>query len=124
MLSVNLILQRNLQKVRQLNFKVPHKNFHLITLLIFSGSLTTVIVIIVSVLGLLLIIIVLCIFKQRRARRVGAANVIKTDENATYGDYSDPDPRMEVEDTNDYYSSDYEAGTGTSKTTDNNPYYE
>ena len=50
--------------------------------------------------------------------------MIKTDENATYGDYSDPDPRMEVEDTNDYYSSDYEAGTGRSRVTDNNPYYE
>ena len=48
----------------------------------------------------------------------------KTDENATYGDYFDPDQRMEVEDTNDYYSSDYEAGTGLSRATDNNPYYE
>ena len=35
----------------------------------------------------------------------------KTDENETYGDYYDPDQRMEVEDTNAYYSSDYEAGT-------------
>ena len=51
-----------------------------------------------------------------------AADVTKTDENATYGDYFDPDQRMEVEDTNDYYSSDYEAGT--SRTTDNNPHYE
>ena len=55
---------------------------------------------------------------------MGAAKVIKTDENATYGDYSDPDYRMEVEDNNDYYSSDYEAGTGTSRTTDNNSCYE
>ena len=46
------------------------------------------------------------------------------DENPTYGDYYDPNPRMEVEDTNAYYSSDYEAGTGMSRTTDNNPYYE
>ena len=52
------------------------------------------------------------------------ADVTDDDENPTYGDYFDPDPRMEVEDTNDYYSSDYEAGTGRSKTTDNNPYYE
>ena len=44
------------------------------------------------------------------------------DENPTYGHYSDPDPRMEIEDSNAYYSSDYEAGT--SRTTDNNPYYE
>ena len=44
------------------------------------------------------------------------------DENPTYGDYFVPDPRAEVEDTNANYSSDYEAGT--SRTTDNNPYYE
>ena len=76
---------------------------------------------------LLLLIVILfciCIFKQRSTRRMGAAKVIKTDENATYGDYSDPDYRMEVEDNNDYYSSDYEAWTGTSRTTDNNSYYE
>ena len=70
---------------------------------------------------LLFLVIVLCICKQKKARR-SAANVVKCDENATYGNYSDPDPRMEVEDNNAYYSSDYEAGT--SKTTDNNPYYE
>ena len=45
------------------------------------------------------------------------------DENPVYGDYFDPDPRMEVEDTNDYYSSDYEP-VGTSRATDNNPLYE
>ena len=70
---------------------------------------------------LLLIVIVLCIFKTQKARR-RAANVVKTDENPTYGDYSDPDPRMEVEDNNAYYSSDYEAGS--IRTTDNNPNYE
>ena len=84
----------------------------------------TGVIVTASILGplLLLIAIIVCIFKQRKTRN-RAANVIKTDENATYGDYSDPDPRMEVEDTNDYYSSDYEAGTGT-RTTDINPYYE
>ena len=46
------------------------------------------------------------------------------DENPTYGDYSDPDPRMEMEDSNNYYSSDYEAGKGRSRATDNNPYNE
>ena len=85
-----------------------------------TGAMITV-----SVLGvlLLLVIILLCIFKQLKARR-SAEDVTDTDENPTYGDYFDPDPRMEVEDGNAYYSSDYEAGTGTSKTTDNNPYYE
>ena len=82
-----------------------------------------VIVIVMASILFLLFAILFCILKQRKTRN-RAANVIKTDENATYGDYSDPDPRMEVEDTNDYYSSDYEAGTGTSRTTDNNPYYE
>ena len=53
-----------------------------------------------------------------------AAETTDDDENPVYGYNFDPDPRMEVEDTNDYYSSDYEAGTGTSRTTDNNPYYE
>ena len=81
----------------------------------------------VSILGfllLLLIIILLCIFKQRRTRK-RAARVTKPEENPMYGIYSDIDPRMEVEDTNAYYSSsDYEAGTGTSRTTDNNPDYE
>ena len=79
----------------------------------------------VSVLGLLLllVIILLCIFKQLKARR-SAEDVTDYDENPTYGIYFDPDPRMEVEDSNVYYSSDYEAGTGTSRTTDNNPYYE
>ena len=79
----------------------------------------------VSVLALLLLltILLLCIFKQRRAKR-RAADVRFEDDNPTYGDYFDPNPRVEVEDTNAYYSSDYEAGTGTSRTTDNNPYYE
>ena len=81
-------------------------------LMIFAGSPMTVspiqtgIVITVSVLILLLLLItiLLCIFKQRKTRR-RAAKVTKYDENPTYGDYSDPDARMEVEDTNDYYSS-------------------
>ena len=98
-----------------------------------SGNPTTVdqigVVATVSILALalgallLLLTILVFIFKQRMTRR-RAANVIKGDENETYGDYSDPDYRMEVEDTNVYYSSDYEAGTGTSRATDNNPYYE
>ena len=80
---------------------------------------------IVSVLGclLLLLISVLCIWRRQRARR-STGDVTDEDENPTYGDYFDPDPRAEVEDTNDYYSSDYEAGTGLSRATENNPYYE
>ena len=77
----------------------------------------------VLVLLLLLIIMLLCIFKQQRTK-TRAADVRAEDLNPAYGDYYDPDPRMEVEDSNAYYSSDYEAGTGTSRTTDNNPLYE
>ena len=79
----------------------------------------------VSVLGcLLLFLTLLCIFKLRGRPLRRTADVTDDDENPTYGDYFDPDPRMEVEDSNDYYSSDYEAGTGKSRATDNNPYYE
>ena len=91
-----------------------------------DSPVQTGIAISISVLGflLLLIVVLLCICKQQRARR-RAANVTKDDENATYGDYyCDTDARMEVEDSNAYYSSDYEAGTGTSRTMDNNPCYE
>ena len=90
-----------------------------------ASSIQTGAVITVSVLGvlLLLIVVLLCIFKQRRGRR-RAADVRDEDENPTYGDYFDPDPIAEVEDSNAYYSSDYEAGTGTSKITDINPDYE
>ena len=90
-----------------------------------DNPIKTEIAVTVAVLGcLLLLIALLCIFKQRRRTISRGTHARQEDVNPTYGDYSDPDPRMEVEDTNDYYSSDYEAGTGTSRTTDNNPYYE
>ena len=97
----------------------------------YTGSLMldiqsqTGIIITASFLGVLLLLILtfLCIFKQRRKRR-RVADVRGEDENPTYGDYFDPDPIVEVEDCNVYYSSDYEAATGTSRTMDNNPYYE
>ena len=77
----------------------------------------------VSSLLLLLLVILVCIFKQRGAKLREAAEVRRDDENPVYGVYFDPDPRMEFEDTNDNYSSDYEP-VGTSRTTDNNPNYE
>ena len=87
-----------------------------------SSIQTAVAITVLALVLLLLITILLCIFKQQKARK-RAAKATKYDENATYGNYSDdPDARMEVEDSNAYYSSDYEAGT--SRTTDNNPYYE
>ena len=62
----------------------------------------------VSVSGfllLLLLIILVCIFKQRKEKR-RRMNVTKDEENQDYGyDYFDPNATMEVEDTNDYYSS-------------------
>ena len=96
------------------------------------SPIPTEVAVTVSVLTLLLLltILLLCIFKQRRAKR-RAADVRADDVNPTYGhyydadDYFDPNPRVEAEDTNAYYSSsDYEAETGTSRTTDKNPHYE
>ena len=76
----------------------------------------------VSILSLviLLLLILVCIYKQRRIKRCSLP-VTHEGANPTYGNYVDPDPIVEVEDINDYYSSDYEAGT--SRMTDNNPYY-
>ena len=65
--------------------------------------------------------IALCICKRQKAREL-AEKVTDIDENPTYGDYYDPNPVIEVEDNNDYYSSTvYE--TYTSRTTDNNSQY-
>ena len=86
-------------------------------------SLNIIAVSIAAILiSLLLLVILVCIFKQRKAKR-RAAEMTTDDLNPVYGVYFDPDPRMEFEDTNDNYSSDYEP-VGTSRTTDNNPYYE
>ena len=75
---------------------------------VVAGMPSTGVMIAVSVsvtLLLLLLIILLCIFKQRKAKRRRAAEMTRDDDNPVYGDYYDPDPTMEVEDTNDYYSS-------------------
>ena len=78
-----------------------------------------------ALLLFLLFFVCLCILKQRKARRRAAVVArADVDENPVYGVYFDPNPRMEMVDRNVNYSSDYEAGTGTSRTTDNNPYYE
>ena len=47
--------------------------------------------------------------------------IMKEDVNDIYGDYSDPDPVMEMTDSNPYYTGDYEAGT--TMTRDNNSQY-
>ena len=73
-----------------------------------AGVPSTDVTIAVSVSGILLLlflIILFCIFKQQRAKRRAAANVRRDDRNPTYRDYYDPDPKMEVKDTNAYYSS-------------------
>ena len=95
-----------------------------------DDSLTaTVVAVSVSVLLplYLLLLLLFCFFKRQKALQQDSPDdVMDIDENPVYEyDYSDySDPRAEVEDSNAYYSSDYEAGTGTSKTTDNNPDYE
>ena len=47
---------------------------------------------------------------------------MKVDINDTYGDYSDPDPVMEMEDSNLDYTGLYEEGTTMAR--DNNSQYE
>ena len=72
-------------------------------------------------LGVFLVTSFLFMYKRQNSRKL-AENVTDIDENPTYGDYYDPNPVMEVEDSNDYYSSTvYEADT--SRTTDNNSQY-
>ena len=65
-----------------------------------------------------------CIFKRRQTQQRVHRDVQHTDLNPEYGNYEDPDPIVEVVDTNDYYFSDYEVGSGRSVIRDNNPYYE
>ena len=84
----------------------------LILLIAYSGIASTGgAIVAVSVSGfllLLLLIVFLCMFKQRKAKKERrAAEVTQEDENPVYGDYVDPDPTAEVEDTNAYYSSGY-----------------
>ena len=66
-----------------------------------------------------------CLCKRRKARKV-AENVtdidIDIDVNPTYGDYYHPDPVVEVEDVNDYYTGVYQ--DGSTMTRDNNSQYE
>ena len=64
--------------------------------------------------------IALCICKRRKARNL-AEKIMKEDINDTYGDYSDPDPVVEMVDSNGYYTGVYEAGT--TMTRDNNSQY-
>ena len=47
--------------------------------------------------------------------------IMKEDINDTYGDYSDPDPVVEMVDSNPYYTGVYEADT--TMTRDNNSQY-
>ena len=88
-----------------------------------SGIPSGVMIAVSVSVSILLLLLLVCIFKQREAKLRVAAEVRRDDENPVYGVYFDPDPRMEVEDTNDHYSSDYEP-VGTSWTTDNNSFYE
>ena len=47
----------------------------------------------------------LFIFYKRQKTRRQAENEMEIDENPVYGDGSDPYAVVELEDTNDYYSS-------------------
>ena len=58
----------------------------------------------ISVSVFLLLVILLCIFKQQKAKKRREAER-RDDRNPTYGKYYHPNPRVEVKDTNPYYSS-------------------
>ena len=100
-----------------------------INILMFISDLPVVAIIGSVALGVFLVIaviIVLYICKRLKAKKhaESAANI---DENPTYGDYYDPDPVMEVEDNNVYYSNSSDYSTTyearLSRTTDNNSLY-
>ena len=89
-----------------------------------EGSFPTIIVTTVSILGLILLLLILFfLFKRQQTKEATVAKTPTKEMNPVYGDYYvDPEPTVEVKDTNAYYSSEYESGT--SRTTDNNTYYE
>ena len=98
-------------------------------ILMFLSDVPVVAIVGSVALGVFLVIaviIVLYICKRLTAKKLAesAANV---DENPTYGDYYDPDPVMEVEDNNVYYSTSSDYSTiyeaGLSRTTANNSLY-
>ena len=80
------------------------------------------IVVTVSTLLLVLFLVSLLLFFKQRKARQSTERASGVDLNPTYGDYVDPDPRVEVVDNNENYSAEYVIGT--SRITDNNPYYE
>ena len=107
------------------SWQIPHSLMFSLSAGIPDPAVVVAVSVSTSLLFLLLLFfILLCFFIQRRAKRRREEEATIDDENPVYGDYFDLDPRMEVEDSNDYYSSDYEAGTGTSRTTDTNSFYE
>ena len=74
-------------------------------------------------MGLILLPLILFFLFKRQQRKEGVVAETRREINPVYGDYYvDRDPTVEVKNTNAYYSSEYE--TGTSRTTDNNTYYE
>ena len=74
-------------------------------------------------MGLILLLLILFFLLKRQQRKEGVVAETRREINPVYGDYYvDRDPTVEVKNTNAYYSSEYESGT--SRTTDNNTYYE
>ena len=82
----------------------------------------TEIVITLSLLALILLLLILLFALKHLRTKTRSVEQTRVEINQVYGDYVDPDPTVEVEDTNAYYSSDYEAGK--SRMTDNNLYYQ
>ena len=112
-------------QVNKLNSMI-FKNNNSLTGGIMTEQLHTVLAISGGVIGVFLLTsigVAFCLCKRRKARKV-AENVtdIDIDVNPTYGDYYDPDPVVEVEDINDYYTGVYQ--DGSTMTRDNNSQYE
>ena len=87
-----------------------------------AGTVSIVVAVTVSSLLLALFIVSPWFLIKLRKARQGTEHASGADLNPTYGDYIDPDPRVEVVDNNENYSPEYVIGS--SRITDNNPYYE
>ena len=99
----------------------------LIVLIYFSGNqpaggkLETILIVSGAILGLLLLLFAANALRKYLKGKISGP-IMKEDINDTYGDYyTNPDPVVEMTDSNDYYTGVYE--DGTTMTRDNNSQY-
>ena len=83
----------------------------------------TFLIVVGVLLGLLLLLTVADVVRKYWNGKIYiCCPIMKVDINDTYGDYSEPDPVMEMEDSNLDYTGLYEEGTTMAR--DNNSQYE